>query len=207
MNRKSVRLLTLIAALGFAACGEDDVIVPGELEEAEAQDMVGVVLFATFNSSITPPSQPTPVAGGPAAVPFEFGADIETVVACPDGGDVAIMGEVVVEGDTESEAGRVEYGMSQVHNACVVTSDRGRTFTLWGNPGIEADFVVENDGQGLIEWGGSVVGTVDWQTDGREGTCQIAWEFSGSFNSDQSFDVMAAGTVCGVEVNREFRLG
>ena len=148
----------------------------------------------------------------PGAVPTGFSKQVEpsgTVVPCPSGGEVAINASVLVEGDTDSEAGRIEWGMSQVHNACAAVSDDGRAFMLWAHDdeGLVANFVVENDGQGLVEWVGSVTGMIDWQTDGKEGTCEIAYEFSGELVGEESFSGSAAGTVCGVQVSESFQIG
>ena len=206
MNTKLVRLMALVAAVGFTACGESTDIVPGELTEAEATDLAGVVLFATFNSTGAVP-QPTPSAGGPQMTPFTFASEFEGEVPCAFGGVVGIAASFEVSGDTENEAGHVEYSMTQTPVACAVDSQEGRRFILWGNPNLSVAFSVDNDGAGVSEWGGSIQGTIDWQTDGREGSCTIAVEFSGRQEGEANVTANVGGTVCNMSVQHSLTVG
>jgi len=203
MLRKFVGMMALVAALGTAACGDDGTGV-SNLTEAEAQDLAGVVLVSTFGAL---GSQPAPAADGPALAPIEYEAAVETVVPCQNGGEVAVNGTLTFSGDTESEASRIAWGMGQVHNACAAVSESGRAFTLWGNPGVEVDFVMETDEQGLVAWVGSVDGTLDWATEDKDGTCEIFVEFSGSMTAEGAFSGNASGRVCNISVSESFEVG
>jgi len=201
MTSKSVRVLTLLALTSVAACGET-VLEPGDLSEAEAVDMAGAVLYATFASTMAPPQQ----QGGFAAVEYEYAADVATTVACPLGGEVAVMADVEVTGETETETVRVEYTMTQTHSSCVVQSEEGREFTLTGDPNLSFNLVVEADGmEGVIDWGGDVQGTINWSTDGMEGSCPVSFDFGGGIEGQStSISGSMGGTVCGHEFNRSF---
>ena len=205
MNRKSFRIMALIGAVGFAACGETSDLVMDELSEAEAQDLAGVVMLATFNSTGSVP-QPAGVSG-PQAVPFSFAAEFDADVECPLGGLANVAASLEVSGDTESEAGSVEYSMTQIHDACVVMSESGRTFTLWGAPSMNVAFTVENNGLGVVEWAGSAQGSIDWMTDGREGTCAVQMEFDGRQEGEAALAAEMLGTVCGFSISQAVSIG
>lgn len=204
MKPNAVRSLVLAACVAFAACGETDVVM-GELSEAEASDLAGAVLFATFNATGGAP--PAPAPEGPQLAPYSYDGEVSTEVECPLGGLVAVTADVVVEGDTESEAVTIDYSMTQVHDECGVVSENEREFTLWGAPGLELDLLVATNGQGVVEWGGSVVGAVEWETDGRGNTCEVALEFEARVEAQESFDAALAGVVCGFEVSRSLTVG
>jgi len=204
VRRNIVRSMTVLAAAtALAACGETD-LVPGELNEAEAEDLAGVLMLATFDATS---EQPTPAPVGPAAAPFVYQGSVENVVDCPLGGSVAVAADIVIEGDTESEAATVDYSMTQVHQECGVVSEQDREFVLYGAPGLELDLVVATNGLGVVEWAGAVTGTVDWETDGREGTCEVALEFDARLEEGVSLDASMAGVVCGFEVSRSLSVG
>lgn len=207
MARNFVRLIALVATVGLGACGDGSDIVMGELSEAEAQDLAGVVMVATFSSTGSVPTQPALSPDGPQAVPFTFAAEIDTTVQCPLGGNVGIAASLEVAGDTESSAGSVEYAMTQIHNACVVMSENGRTFTLWGNPSMNVAFTVQNNGQGVVEWAGSIQGVIDWQTDGREGSCSVAMEFAGRDEQGAQSVASMVGSACGFSIDQTMSIG
>jgi hypothetical protein len=196
-------MMVLAAGVALTACEETD-LMPGELTEAEAADLAGAVMFATFSAT---GEQPAPAPEGPAATPFTYDAEIATEVECPLGGSVAVSADVFVEGDTESEAVTVDYSMTQVHDGCGVMSENDRQFTLWGAPALELDLLVATDGLGVVEWGGSVVGAVDFETEGREGTCEVALEFDARLEAQESLDANLVGVVCGFQVSRSVTVG
>ena len=198
--------MALVASVGFAACRESSDLEMGELTEAEAQDLAGVVLLATFNSTGSVP-QPAQVGSGLQAAPFELTAEFETSVECPLGGLVAVTADITVSGDTETEAAVIDYSMTQVHDACVAMSENQRQFTLWGAPSLGMDFFVESSGQGVVEWSGAIQGAVDWATDGREGTCNLAIEFSGLQQGDAAVSAELTGTVCGFTISQSVSIG
>jgi len=194
----------LVACIAFAACDTTELVM-GELSEVEAEELAGAMMLATFSS--TENAQPAPAPGGPQMTPVEYTAEVDTDVQCPLGGAVAVMADVVVNGDTDNPALVVDYSMTQVHDGCVVLSENDREFTLWGAPSLTLDLLVATDGVGVVEWEGSVVGAVAWVTDGREGTCEVALEFGARREGSASFDAELAGVVCGFNVTRTLTVG
>jgi hypothetical protein len=94
-----------------------------------------------------------------------------------------------------------------VHDGCGVLSENDRQFTLWGAPSLTLDLVVASNGQGVVEWDGSIVGAVSWVTDGREGVCEVALEFGARAEGTASFVAELAGQVCGFQVSRMLTVG
>jgi hypothetical protein len=206
MRTNLVRFSVLLASVAFGACSDSSSVALDELTEAEAQQLAGVVMGATFSSTSSVP-QPTAGPEGPQAVPFTFATEINTTEACPGGGTVGIAAAIEVSGDTESEMGSVEYQMTQTHNACVVTSEDAHIFTLWGDPDMSAAFTVENDGQGVVEWAGSIQGSIDWETDSREGSCTVTMEFSGRTQAGATAAANLVGSVCGFAIEQAISIG
>lgn len=208
MNSTLARLTTLVAAAGFAACGGSTDLVTDELSEVEAQEFASALMLATFNSAQSIPQQPQLAPGGPQAAPYGYSFDFEGDVECPLGGSVAVTASLEVDGDTETEAGTVDYTITQVHGGCVVSSEEGEhVFTLWGAPNLVLDFLVASNGAGVIEWSGSVLGNVEWVTEGRQGTCAVALEFGGRQEGEASLAAEVAGSVCGFAVSQELMVG
>lgn len=207
MNIKLVRIAALVASVGFAACGESTDLVMDELSEAEAQELASAIMMATFNSAGALGQQPAPVSGGPQPAPIDYSYEFEGSVDCALGGSVAVAATLEVVGDTESEEGMISYTMTQVHDACAVKSESEREFTLWGAPSMVLDFSVANDGQGVVEWDGFVGGAIQWATDDRMGTCEIALAFTGHQAGDAALAADVAGSVCGFEVLEALTIG
>jgi len=197
-------MMALVAPVAFAACGGTDLVM-GELDEAEAQDLAAAMMFAAFEGTGDVP-QPA-AASGPQAVPFQFASQFEGDVPCRLGGTVGVAAQLEVVGDTESQAGSVEYQMTHIHDACVVQSESHGLFTLWGNPNMSVALSVANNGQGVVEWGGSVQGAFDWVNDGREGGCEVALEFGGRQEGEGAVAGELAGMVCGFQISRLFSIG
>lgn len=205
MNRNIVRIMALVGSVGFAGCETTDVVM-GELSEIEAQELADVVMFATFSSTGSVPA-PAPEMNGPQAVPFAYASEFDGTVQCPLGGAVGIAASFEASGDTESEAGSVEYSMTQIHDGCMATSENDRTFTLWGSPSMNFAFTVENDGRGVVEWAGSVQGAIDWESEGREGSCSVQMEFAGRDEEGATASAQLMGTICGHTVSRSMSIG
>jgi hypothetical protein len=199
--------MTVVAAAGLAACGESTDLVMEELTESEAQELAGMVLTATFSNTGDVPAPPSAVAGGPQTAPFQFSSSFEGDFPCPLGGSVAITADFDASGDTQAEGGRIEYTMTQVHDDCGVMSEQNGQFNLFGAPSLTLDFAVENNGQGVTEWGGTVSGAVAWVNDGRTGTCTVALEFGGRQEGDAALDAVFGGAVCGFQVQQELSIG
>ena len=206
MNSRLVRLVALVACVGFAACGDSTDPVE-ELTELEAQELASALMMATFNSAGAVPQQPATSPAGPQTAPVEYSFDFEGSVDCALGGTVGVVATLDVVADTESEAGTIAYSMTQIHDACGVVSETEREFTLWGAPNMVLDFTVTNDGQGVIEWAGQVDGAIEWETDGRAGTCQVTLDFGGSQAGAAALAADLSGTVCGFEVDHQLTVG
>jgi hypothetical protein len=146
-------------------------------------------------------------AEGPALAPYDYSASWDGTATCPAGGNVAVAATIDHTGDDETGESTIEMVFTQVHNACVVTGSEG-TFTLTGNPNLVVDLLLENDGEGLSSFEGDISGGLDWQHDGRDGTCSIAYAFSGTNNLNTggaSWSV--SGNVCGVSMQQQFNVG
>jgi len=205
MIARSVRLLALIAVFTAAACSEDDGVTPGDLSEAEAQALAGVILTQAFTSTASISTSPAQAAGGPARVPVTFTRSVQTTVSCPLGGDVGVDATFDYAGDTDTEAAQVDFTITQVHNGCVVSANNGTRFTLDGSPDLELTITIMSDADGA-DWDGGIGGSIDWLTSDREGTCQIGLEFGGSVES-QTVSFTMAGNVCGTSVDQTLNIG
>ena len=210
MMQNNIRLSALAAAVVvFGACGETTEIIGDELTEAEAAVLAEGIVAATFMSADDVPAT-APSLDGPATVPFSFSSEMEADLECELGGMVSVAASFEVEGDTESEAGSAEFEMTQIHDGCVVEGEDEVQFTLWGNPSLAAAFSLENNGEGVVEWGGSIEGTVDWASGDREGTCSVDLEFGGRLAHNAEEESIAGdleGSICGVTLLREFSIG
>ena len=204
MNSKSVRLLALAGVISVAGCG-DDVTGTGGLSEAEAQELAAAVLTAAITSAFQVPVDLSPV-DGPALAPYSFESEWEGTGECPLGGTAGIDAVMSISGDDETQESSVDYTISLIHNACVVQSSTGN-FTLSGNPSLVMTMNAESDGEGSSSYEGSLNGAIDWQHDGRNGTCPIAYSFSGSASVTGSGSYSVNGNVCGTSIQQEFNYG
>ena len=206
MNRKFVGLLTLAASFTMVACDSDSVLdLSGELTELESQELSAVLLSTTLQSALVP-QQPAP--SGPALTPFSFSSAVDGAAACALGGDVNVTGEAMIEGDDATNVIDASFGVVQVHRDCVVEGDDGKRFTLNGSPSIEADFNMFTNGEGGFEMDGSLLGAIQWESDGLAGVCEIAVEYSaGGSESSGHFSFFVEGTVCGFSVSHQGSYG
>jgi len=58
-----------------------------------------------------------------------------------------------------------------------------------------------------VQWAGSIEGTIDWETDGREGSCTVQMEFSGRDEADVTKTAQMTGTVCGFSISQSVSIG
>lgn len=205
MNR--VRLLTLIATMGFGACGESTGVV-GDLTQDEATELASVVFTTAFVSAAQAPDAP-PAVGGPQMVPIAYTSDVDFVAECALDGVVDVSASLDVEGDTESEAGRIEYALSLDHHGCTAASPNEVVFTLDGAPSVTVHIVAENDGQGNITLDGSLEGRVEWSAEGREGgVCEMDLQIDGQISQSEGtvqFDV--SGVICRYSIEASAAVG
>ena len=127
-----------------------------------------------------------------------------TVVACPLGGQVRVTGSV---GDTSvADTLRLETDFTAAPTGCQF-SQGGLQFTVDGNPDVRERIVVVIVGffeHFSIE--GSVTGRLDWQFDGRSGSCDIDLVVSGEpdlSGTEPSAAGILSGMLCGHEVELE----
>lgn len=207
MNRKQSSTLALLAVTALAACGDSTDINTGDLTEAQAEELGGVILTAVFSTSGSVPS-PAPAPVGPQLTPFTYSAQIDDVFPCQGGGTVDVAAQIEISGDdTQPEAASIEYQMTQVHSDCVGTSENGTTFTLNGNPNMSVAFSVDVDVEGTVEWGGSIQGNIEWMTGSNVGTCSVNLEFAGTAQGSGATAAEMTGTVCNHSINHTFSVG
>jgi hypothetical protein len=196
-----------MATLAFAACGDSTGVV-GDLTEAEAAELAAVLFTTVFTSAAAVPEGPA-TASGPQMAPYSYTREAELTVECELGGVVAAAAFLDAEGDTESEAGRLEYTMTLVHDGCTGASPNGVVFTLDGSPNVTVHLVAENDGQGNIVLESSLEGGIDWSAEGRDGgSCGIALAIYGEIDQNEgtiAFDV--AGVICRLSIEESLSVG
>ena len=123
------------------------------------------------------------------------------VIACPLGGQVTVAVDI-----SEEQAGDT---VRLVSNATLDPADcglssQGYEFTLDGNPNVNAATATGIVGSTLeFQIEGSITGGVDWQLDGRSGTCMIDLILSADIDTtgtDPTPRATFAGMMCGLEV-------
>ncbi|MYA12115.1 MAG: hypothetical protein F4087_01285 [Gemmatimonadetes bacterium] len=152
----SRNLLPVAAALVLAAACTDDGTEPEEqLTEQEATG-----LFEGFRALLLQ-DEPVIVSETPTGA----------VVECPLGGRVEFAG-----GGQEEEAGdtiRLNLDVTARPMACRVSADDA-WYDLTGDPGIREQITVEIVGFfESFDISGTSVGTLDWESGDRSGTCEV----------------------------------
>jgi hypothetical protein len=204
---KCARFVLLIAILAGTACG-DSIGAIGDLTETEATELAAAVFTTAFMSAAGAPEGPDPVAG-PQMAPFAFTREVDFVTDCAIDGIVDVSAVLDVEGDTQSEAGRIEYELTLEHQGCTVASPNDIVFTLDGAPDVSVYILAENDGQGNIALEASLEGRVDWSAQGHDGgTCDMDFVVSGAVSeSAQTIEFVAEGVICRFSINTSATVG
>ena len=199
-----IRTLALLAALAIGACGGDDPVSTTNLSEAEAQELAGAILTQGFSQAMTlnagPPAQS---ADGPQMVTFN--ETVEVTADCPLGGQLSLDGNASGDIDDQTGAGTIEYTMTLVHSGCVVPGDQGTQFTLTGNPSLVFTFDITTDGGDNTSFSGGFDGAVSFSTSDADGSCAMAYSFSGDTSAD-GFSFSTSGTVCGIDVSQNLTI-
>lgn len=200
--KSSVRYLAVACMVALAACGDDDSVSPDDLSQAQAEALATAVFTQSFMGAFglnyqSPPQAPD----GPALAMYTWNG--EATHPCPLGGEVAISAAVDVETNDETGAGTIDFDVEQVPSGCVVQADNGTQFTLNGDPSLTFDFLMENDGEQNLDFGGTLGGAVAYSFDDGEGSCPVTMEFTGS-GTPNGFSFANAGTVCGMDFSTEF---
>lgn len=201
MKGNVVRFAAIAAVFALGAC-DSALTSTGDMSEAEATELAGVIMENVMSNSSSAPA----TVDGPQLVPFSSNTTVEFTAECPLGGTLAVMGDASISGDTETEELEVGYTVSHTHNACVAMGEDGSLFTLTGNPDLELDMSVELV-DGVVFWDGTIEGAIDWSTDGREGTCVVDYSFEGMATPEQSASASVVGSVCGFTVSQSFTVG
>ena len=137
---------------------------------------------------------------GDTAATIIGGSENSFVVACPLGGQITITSTIVDE--SVADTVRLTTDLTASPSGCEVSSG-GMRFTVDGSPGVRerttTSFI------GLFEaftLEGSVTGALDWQSDGRSGSCNVELALSAELDSsgtEPSVAGVLAGTLCGHE--------
>ena len=212
MKKNLVRTMALVAAVGVAACGDDDPTSTGdELSEAEAAAVSSIVLGTAFQATAAGIPTATPAAAGPQAVPFSYSADIETTVACTGGGSIALDGSATVAGDDETSEFTIAYNLNTTYSDCTeFAQEAEQEFTIGGglNFTANADYSLgQGEGFGNLTSTGTFTGNISWSSeDGRSGTCGVSLT-STTTTSGESITASTTGSFCGVAINETFTYG
>lgn len=202
MKRSKVGILSLLLVAGLGAC--DDATGPGDsLTQAEAEALAQVILTQTFAAG-----DPTGEAGPPAAAPVarqvtDFSNEVTVELPCPLGGTVTAAVEASGTVDSQTGATDLLYASTQTHRNCQVQpEDAENPFTLNGAPSINSSFEFTSDGSGAFQTDGSIVGSVEWSSGERAGTCVISLEFSGSADDQGGVSFSVTGGVCSARISQ-----
>lgn len=196
-----VRHRSWILALGplLAGCAGPE-LIEDDLTQAEADELVGAAMMATFDgTSVLPPSPPATSTGS-------WSTDFEAEYRCPAGGAVMMAVEVAVGRDPDG-ATRAAYRLAQVHDECRVRAAEPGRMALWGNPRTEVTVLVVHGPDGGVDWSGSAVGRLDWVAAARRGSCAFEVTLSGRAapvpgGAYRSGAAEVTGTACGYSVDR-----
>ena len=189
-DRRNVAAVLLAGALA-AGCSEGTTEPPVTAEPLSAAE--SVALFAAMRA-IHNDTAPTIIGGSENSI----------VIACPMGGQVTLAMSVVEEAVADTV--RLTTDSTASPSGCQFSSG-GTRFTVDGRPGVRERTIVSF--AGLFEaftLEGSVAGALDWQSDGRSGSCDIDLTLSeapDSSGTGSSVAAILAGTLCGHETRLE----
>lgn len=189
-DRRNVTAVLLAAALA-AGCSEGTTEPPATAEPLSAAE--SVALFEAMRA-IHSDTAPTIIGGSENSV----------VIACPMGGQVTLTGSVAEE--SVADTVRLTSDFTASPSGCQLSSG-GTRFTVDGRPGVRDRNVTTIVGFfEAFTLEGSVTGALDWQSDGRSGSCAIDLTLSGppdSSGTGSSVAAVLAGRLCGHETRLE----
>jgi hypothetical protein len=112
--------------------------------------------------------------------------------------DVSLSGSF----DDATEEGQLDIDVDAEHHGCVVeTKDTGQRFTLDGAPSIDADLHLVTKPNDTFQLSGGYEGAVEWESEGRSGTCHFDLDFSGTVDQETGAGTATlSGTACGVSI-------
>lgn len=189
-DRRNVTAVLLAAALA-AGCSEGTTEPPVTAEPLSAAE--SVALFAAMRA----------IQGDTTATVLG-GSENSVVIACPMGGQVTLTQTVVEE--SVADTARMTASSTASPSGCQLSSG-GTRFTVDGRPSVRERVVTTFVGffeEFTLE--GSVAGALDWQSEGRSGSCDIDLTLSeapDSSGTGSSVAAVLAGTLCGHETRLE----
>jgi hypothetical protein len=200
-QRKSIGVVTMLAALAVAACG-GDATSPEEaaLNQAASLEIASTLIseiitigFSSFSGGAASSGAGSEFAAGAASGLQET---ISETVPCNGGGSMTVQGTFTNSlGSTGT--GTYGYDLRQRPNNCVMNTSQG-PFTVNGNP----EFTVAGSltvtswtlGTFQLAYGGGF----RWSGRGGDGSCSI--DLSYNFNyASSSFS--GSGHMCGYQIN------
>ncbi|WP_420614643.1 hypothetical protein [Candidatus Palauibacter sp.] len=188
-DRRNVTAVLLAAALA-AGCSEGTTEPPATTEPLSAAE--SVALF-----------EATRAIHNDTAATIIGGSENSVVIACPMGGQVTLTQTVVDE--SVADTARLTTTSTASPSGCQLSSG-GTRFTVDGRPSVRERIVTSLTGLFEFTLEGSVTGALDWQSDGRSGSCAIDLVLSEAPDSSGTGSPVAAvlaGTLCGHETRLE----
>lgn len=190
-DRRNVIAVLLAGALA-AGCSEGTTEPPATAEPLSAAE--AVALFEGLRA-----------IQGDTAATIIGGSENSIVIACPMGGQVAVTLSVLEE--SVADTLRLTTHSTTSPSGCQLSSG-GTRFTVDGRPSVRQRIILSFTGlffeASTVE--ASVVGALDWQSDGRSGSCDIDLTLSGEpdlSGTGPSAAGVLAGTLCGHETRIE----
>lgn len=185
-DRRNVTAVLLAAALA-AGCSEGTTEPPVTAEPLSAAE--SVALFAAMRA-----------IHNDTAAAIIGGSENSIVRACPLGGQVTLTMSVMEESVADSV--RLTTDATASPSGCQLSSG-GMRFTVDGRPSVRERIVTTFVGFfEAVTLAGSVAGALDWQSDGRSGSCAIDLTLSGEpdlSGTGPSVAGVLVGTLCGHE--------
>ena len=189
MSERRNTIAALVAGVMAVSCG-DGTTEPPPAPEAEGLSAAeSVALFRAIWA----------VSADTAATIIED-SGTELVIACPLGGQMTTTTSVIQLPAVDTLRLRATH--TTTPRGCQV-SGGGTRFTVDGSPGVHERVTVSVVGDlDAVILEGPVTGSLDWQSDGRSGACEIDLVLSGGLDPSGEEGVLVmimAGTVCGHE--------
>lgn len=182
-------IAALLAGVMAVSCGEGTTEPPPAPETEGLSAAESVAMFKAI-WAVSTDTAPTVIE--------DTGS--ERVIACPLAGRMSVTTSVAHVPATDTLRLRTIY--TTTPRGCQV-SGGGTRFTVDGNPGVHERITVSVVGDlDAVILEGPITGRLDWQSDGRTGSCDIDLVLSGGLDpsgEEGSLAIVMAGTVCGHE--------
>lgn len=186
LRAERLPLLGILVMGALIACEDDTNEPENPLNESETESLfLGMRALAADTA-------PTIVSVSPQGI----------VIACPLGGQVTAAGGG--RDETVGDTARIVTDFTLTPAECGFGS-RGLEFAVTGNPSVRDQMSISIVGffeHFVVE--GATTGTLDWELDGRTGTCEIDLELSAVpdlTGPQPTVNGGYSGTMCGLDVN------